>query len=103
MSTQGYLSFILTLLLNSIDFQLTVSSFYKLYYRESEIDHRFMNRKWKVYIDNLPNDTTREDVESLFRSWGEIKSVWISNPPAYSFLEFENLEDAEVAVSIMDG
>ena len=62
-----------------------------------------MNRKCKVYIDNLPNDTTQEDVESKFRSWGEITSVWISNPPAYGFLEFKNLEDAEVAVSIMDG
>lgn len=62
-----------------------------------------MNRKCTVYIENLANDTTRDDVESLFRSWGEIKSVRISNPPAHGFLEFENLEDAEVAVSIMDG
>lgn len=58
----------------------------------------------KVFIGNLGNGTTREDLESSFRSFGNLKengvtNVWISQYPfGHGFIAYGDRIEAKNAV-----
>lgn len=58
----------------------------------------------KVYIGDLDYSAAKQDLEDMFCRYGPLKSVWVArNPPGFAFVEFKNPEDAEDAVSSLDG
>jgi len=56
----------------------------------------------RVYVGNLPSNSTREDVERIFDKYGRISRLDVKTPreglPAFAFLEFEDPRDAEDAI-----
>jgi len=58
----------------------------------------------KVYVGNLGNNASKNELESAFNKYGPIKNVWVArNPPGFAFIEFEDPRDAEDAVRHLDG
>ena len=58
----------------------------------------------KVYIGDLPRDANEREIERLFRSYGELRNVWVArNPPGFAFVEFLHREDGDRAVRDLDG
>ena len=55
-----------------------------------------------VFIDNVPNEATREDMEELFKEYGDIISTRLLNRrpelPGKCFLEFSDKEMAQNAI-----
>lgn len=46
----------------------------------------------KVYIGDLGNDATREEIEEAFARFGPMKNVWVARrPPGFAFVEFGEL------------
>ena len=59
----------------------------------------------KVYIGNLGDKPPhKDDIEEEFEKYGKLVSVWIArSPPGFAYIEFEDEQDAKVAVTEMDG
>uniref|UniRef100_A0A7S0I1L9 RRM domain-containing protein n=1 Tax=Hanusia phi TaxID=3032 RepID=A0A7S0I1L9_9CRYP len=60
----------------------------------------------RIYVGNLPLDIRERDVDDLFYKYGRIRDIEVktpSRPPAFAFVEFDNLYDAEDAVRGRDG
>ena len=63
----------------------------------------------KLFVGNLAFDTTREELEALFREAGPLKDVFLPldretrRPRGFAFVEFENDEDAEKAIQKFNG
>lgn len=58
----------------------------------------------KIYVGDLPRETSEKEVERAFSYYGPLKSVWVArNPPGFAFVEFEDSRDAEDAVRGLDG
>eukprot|EP00281_Chroomonas_sp_CCMP1168_P004184 CAMPEP_0206269430 /NCGR_PEP_ID=MMETSP0047_2-20121206/32281_1 /ASSEMBLY_ACC=CAM_ASM_000192 /TAXON_ID=195065 /ORGANISM="Chroomonas mesostigmatica_cf, Strain CCMP1168" /LENGTH=68 /DNA_ID=CAMNT_0053697905 /DNA_START=93 /DNA_END=296 /DNA_ORIENTATION=- len=60
----------------------------------------------RVYVGNLPIDVRVRDIEDLFWKYGRIKDVDLkapSRPPAFAFVTFESVHDAEDAIRGRDG
>ena len=61
----------------------------------------------KVFVGNLGSGTTREDLESPFSKYGNLKNngvthVWISTIPfGHGYVEFNEEKDAKTAVEKM--
>ncbi|KAL1131796.1 hypothetical protein AAG570_011408 [Ranatra chinensis] len=65
-------------------------------------------REWdlacKVYVGNLGNNASKNDLEDVFSKYGPLRNVWVArNPPGFAFIEFEDPRDAEDAVRGLDG
>ena len=64
--------------------------------------------KYILYIGNLPEQTTKQNLQSAFLPFGEIKSTEIvydqttNKPKGYGFVEFEEYEDAIHAIDNMN-
>ena len=64
--------------------------------------------KYILYIGNLPEETTKQNLQSAFLPFGEIKSTEIvydqttNKPKGYGFVEFEEYEDAIHAIDNMN-
>ncbi|KAI0985743.1 hypothetical protein GJ496_011068 [Pomphorhynchus laevis] len=57
----------------------------------------------KLYVGDLKEDVTKEDLEKVFSPYGEIRQVWVSHsPPGYAFVDFEDARDAEDASRALD-
>lgn len=66
------------------------------------------HREWKigckVYIGNLAEGASKQDIEGAFAKYGRLKNVWVArNPPGFAFVEFEDGRDAEDACRHLDG
>ena len=58
----------------------------------------------KVYVGDLGNSATKQELEDAFSHYGPLKNVWVArNPPGFAFVEFEDPRDAEDAVRALDG
>ncbi|MCR5218502.1 RNA-binding protein [Treponema sp.] len=63
----------------------------------------------KVYAGNLNFITTEDSLNAAFSKFGQINSVTIikdrdtNQSKGFGFVEFENDEDAEKAISVMNG
>ncbi|XP_024218432.1 RNA-binding protein 1 isoform X1 [Halyomorpha halys] len=65
-------------------------------------------REWdpqcKVYVGNLGNNASKNELEDVFSKYGPLRNVWVArNPPGFAFIEFEDPRDAEDAVRGLDG
>jgi len=65
-------------------------------------------REWnldcKVYIGNLSETASKQDVENVLTKYGKLKNVWVARkPPGFAFIEFEDPRDADDAVRALDG
>ncbi|OXA52771.1 RNA-binding protein 1 [Folsomia candida] len=66
--------------------------------------HRDWDLSCKVYVGNLGNSASKNELESSFGKYGPLKNVWVArNPPGFAFIEFEDPRDAEDAVRHLDG
>jgi len=64
-----------------------------------------MGEPGKIYVGNLSMDVRERDIEDAFRKFGKIRRVDIkrpSNPPAYCFVEYDDVRDAEDATYEMN-
>ena len=55
----------------------------------------------KLYVGNLPMSVTEDELRGVFDKYGALKSVEIKQlqrPPAYAWVEFEEVRDAEDAL-----
>lgn len=58
----------------------------------------------KVYVGDLGNNASKQELEDAFGYYGHLRSVWVArNPPGFAFVEFEDPRDAEDAVRALDG
>lgn len=65
-------------------------------------------REWnldcKVYIGNLSESASKQDVEGVLTKYGPIKNLWLAKrPPGFAFVEYEDSRDADDAVRALDG
>lgn len=66
--------------------------------------HREWNPDCKVYIGNLSEGASKNDVEHAFGKYGPLRNVWVArNPPGFAFVEYDDHRDAEDAVRGLDG
>lgn len=57
------------------------------------------NSDCKVYVGDLGNSASKQEIEDAFRYYGPLRNVWVArNPPGFAFVEFEDTRDAEDAV-----
>jgi len=63
----------------------------------------------KLYVGNLPYSTTEDDLRSLFAQAGTVVSVALitdrdsGRSKGFGFVEMENQEEAEQAISMLNG
>lgn len=56
-----------------------------------------------IYMGNLPNDCTDEDIEEFLKGYGKVRKNIIKNDGHYGFVEFEDHHDARDAVKDLNG
>ncbi|XP_072386783.1 serine/arginine-rich splicing factor 7-like isoform X2 [Diabrotica undecimpunctata] len=58
----------------------------------------------KVYVGDLGNSASKQEIEDAFKYYGPLRNVWVArNPPGFAFVEFEDARDAEDAIRGLDG
>jgi RNA recognition motif-containing protein len=62
----------------------------------------------KLYVGNLPYNTSEESLRKLFSRHGEVQSIWIGNTRlgtahGYGFVHMADGVSAEKAISMLDG
>lgn len=62
-------------------------------------------RGWrKLYIGDLPEGITQDELREEFSKLGELHDVWLArNPPGFGFVDFVESRDAARAVRVKDG
>ena len=60
----------------------------------------------KIYIGNIPFTTTRQELQDLFATYGQVEEVYLVRDPAtrrtkgYGFVVFEHAEEAQAALAL---
>ena len=58
----------------------------------------------KVYVGELGNNGSRQELEDAFGYYGPLKNVWVArNPPGFAFVMFEDTRDARDACRALNG
>jgi RNA recognition motif-containing protein len=63
----------------------------------------------KIYVGNIPYDSTEEDLRGLFAEYGEIQSLRIlkdqftGRSKGFGFIEMANEEDAKTIIATLNG
>lgn len=62
----------------------------------------------KLYVGNLPYNTSEESLRKLFSRHGYVQDIWIGNtrvgaPHGYAFVKMPDGVNAEKAISMLDG
>jgi RNA recognition motif-containing protein len=62
----------------------------------------------KLYVGNLPYNTSEESLRKLFSRHGYVESIWLGNtrvgsPHGYGFVLMPDGSNAEKAISMLDG
>ncbi|RWW12297.1 hypothetical protein GW17_00024043 [Ensete ventricosum] len=81
-----------------------VGPFLRKQERENSLDKKFSN----VFVKNLSESTTREDLEKVFGKYGKITSAVVMKKDdgksrCFGFVNFENPDDAAQAVQELNG
>lgn len=87
------------------DKQVFVGPFLRKQERESAIDKNKFNN---VYVKNLSESTTEEDLKTIFGEYGTITSVVVmrdgdGKSKCFGFVNFENSDDAAQSVEALNG
>jgi RNA recognition motif-containing protein len=74
--------------------------------RERNLERRM--RAMKLYVSNLPYNTTEESLHKLFSRHGYVQAIWIGNTRVgsahgYGFVLMPDGPSAEKAISVLDG
>jgi RNA recognition motif-containing protein len=61
----------------------------------------------KLYVGNLPYNTSEESLRKLFSRHGQVQDIWIGNtrvgsPHGYGFVQMSDGANAEKAISMLD-
>lgn len=58
----------------------------------------------RVYVGGLNESIKKEDLQMEFEKYGKLNKVWVAfNPPGFAFIEFLNMNEAELACNSMNG
>ena len=62
----------------------------------------------KLYVGNLPYNTSEETLRKLFSRHGQVQDIWIANtrvgsPHGHGFVHMLDSSNAEEAISMLDG
>lgn len=57
--------------------------------------------KNKLFVGNLPYETTEDELRELFSQYGTVQEVFAPRQKGYAFVTFENEEDAAKALEAM--
>jgi RNA recognition motif-containing protein len=62
----------------------------------------------KLYVGNLPYNTSEESLRNLFSRHGTVEEIWIGNtrvgsPHGYGFVRMRDGSNAEKVISMLDG
>ncbi|KAG7213240.1 hypothetical protein KM043_002541 [Ampulex compressa] len=58
----------------------------------------------RVYVGGLNESIKKEDLQMEFEKYGKLNKVWVAfNPPGFAFIEFLNMNEAELACTSMNG
>jgi arginine/serine-rich splicing factor 1/9 len=60
----------------------------------------------RIYVGNLPIDIKESEIDDLFYKYGRIREIDVktpARPPAFCFITFDDIRDAEDAVRGRDG
>jgi len=57
----------------------------------------------KLYVGNLDQSVTNQDLQDLFSEYGEVKQVNIMEGRGFGFVEMSNRSGAEKAKEALDG
>jgi RNA recognition motif-containing protein len=72
-------------------------------------NHKESIKKMKLYVGNLPNSLTEQELQELFLPYGEVKSVnvikdrFTGEPRGFGFVEMLEKETAQNAIAALDG
>jgi RNA recognition motif-containing protein len=66
------------------------------------------SRRMKLYVGNLPYDTSEESLRKLFSRHGQVQRIWICNtrlgsPHGHGFVHMSDGPNAEEAIASLDG
>jgi len=56
----------------------------------------------KVFVGNLPDDTTSNDLQTFFAKVGTVNNVQLKSQKHYAFVEFTSVDDARRAIAQLD-
>ena len=57
----------------------------------------------KLYVGNLDQSVTNQDLQDLFSEYGQVKQVSIIEGKGFGFVEMSNSSEAEKAKEALDG
>jgi len=57
----------------------------------------------KLYVGNFSYSVTKEELETLFSNYGEVRQVNIIEGKGFGFIEMSNPEEAEKAKGALNG
>jgi RNA recognition motif-containing protein len=57
----------------------------------------------KIYVGNIPLNTTEQDIRDLFSEYGEIISLKLKLSKGFGFVEMGSDNEAKKAISELDG
>jgi RNA recognition motif-containing protein len=73
-------------------------------HREQRREPREPKRDTIVYIGEIPRSINKEEIEKMFRNYGHVTKIWLSQHPwGFGFIDFEDTRDAEDAVRALNG
>ncbi|XP_020711353.2 hrp65 protein-like isoform X2 [Athalia rosae] len=65
-------------------------------------EKKFSGRN-RLYIGNLTNDVTEEELQTMFRAYGEVSEMFVNNEKNFAFLRMDFRANAEKAKHELDG
>lgn len=58
----------------------------------------------RIYVGGLTDSIKKEDLQTQFEKFGKLNKVWVAfNPPGFAFIEYFNMDEAEMACNNMNG